>query len=1024
MLLALVIACFTFSGFAALLYQTAWLRLFAISFGASEVAIAVVLAGYMAGLAIGAAVAARYIHAVRRPVLVYGMLEAAIALSALAMPWLVGLSGDLYGQVAGGQAIPPDAGAIGQLLYYSIASTLILLIPTSFMGATLPLLARYAVTSNRSLGPRVSMLYAMNTLGAVAGTLAAGFLLLPELGLGKTVLVGAAVNFVVFVIAVFAARVASLPAVSTGPSRACAASRAEFILPLVLLSGAVSFTYEILWTRMLSHVLGSSIYAFAIMLSAFLTGIAAGAAVAAPLAKDSRRAAFLFGGNLFGVAVFSALVFEAMQLVAAASAGSAWFAFAVMVPSTVFIGASYPLAVRAHASSVADVGRSAGRVYAWNTIGAVAGALVGGFVIIPALGFEGTARLAVIANIAIGMIALLCVSATTNWQPVSRRSLSLTALAMLVVVVLFQPQRPASIVNRTLFGGSGETQVREVFFGVGRSSTVWLTENEGRFDLTINGLPEAQIEFLGAPPLLLSQRWLGIWPSLFRPQTESMLVIGLGGGVALEAVPQNVTTVHVAELEAEVLAANRRVAARRTTNPLARDGLHIAINDARNALRLTSRRYDAIISQPSHPWTAGASHLFTREFVALARSRLAQNGIFVQWMNAEFLNEDLLRQLAATLLAEFDYVQVYQPSSLALHFVASNQPIVIPDSIPAGAYSANGISSPLDIVSTILLDEKTIRQFARGQAPVTDDDNRMAMKSNVLARGLGAQSLAELLQDHDALLNPNSLVRRHLTGRQLVFVMSRLLFDEQHSRADKFAASVPDEPLQRILRAMLLQFRGEDSRAAQLLRLSGVGDETFDEARLLSIETRPPIASHCDAAAIPEIRRGSLDAVLEGWCLHGIEDWDALAQLETRLGDVRPERLWYAHAIWLRASWRLHVTDHDSKLAHEALRLIDEAVARAPTPVLLALRARAAGKLRLPAHEIESVAHFVRAIDDRLRILDFSGSYMREPERHWAGNELRNFVARMDDLGKTDDTGRAETVRSMLTDLNNYLETY
>ena len=187
MLLSLIILCFTLSGFAALLYQTAWIRLFAIAFGTSEVAIAVVLAGYMGGLAVGAALAARYVAVIRRPVLVYGLLEGGIAIAALAMPLMVIASGQLYAFFVGGQPAPPDAGSFGQPLYYSIASLLVLLVPTVLMGATLPLLAQFVVTSNRNLGGRVSLLYSMNTFGAVAGVLAAGFILLPEFGLRGTV---------------------------------------------------------------------------------------------------------------------------------------------------------------------------------------------------------------------------------------------------------------------------------------------------------------------------------------------------------------------------------------------------------------------------------------------------------------------------------------------------------------------------------------------------------------------------------------------------------------------------------------------------------------------------------------------------------------------------------------------------------------------------------------------------------------------------------------------------------------------
>jgi spermidine synthase len=542
MLLTLVIACFVLSGFAALLYQVVWMRLFAIAFGTSEIAVAIVLAGYMAGLAIGAAVAARYVNRITRPVLVYGVLEGAIALAALALPFLVDVSGQLYAYFVGGQPAPPDASTFGQSLYYGIASFLVLLIPTALMGATLPMLARYAVTSDRNLGSRVSTLYSMNTFGAVGGTLVAGFVLLPALGLRGTMWVGVLVNGLVFILAIVLARYAgSLQDVSGSESvQKKTQQGSNFILPMILLSGVLSFVYEVLWTRMLSHVLGSSIYAFATMLSAFLTGIAIGAAAAGFVARNPWRAARIFAVCQFGIALASAFIYWRIEQSLPSSISYAAVAFAVILPSTIFIGATYPLAVRAYAGNVADVGRASAIVYSWNTVGAIVGAIGGGFFIIPMLGFAGTAQLAVISNVLLGLAVLALCARQPSWPALPRWQLAGGVVLLIGLTAAFQPQRPDEIVTRGIFGGSGERLVREVHYSVGRSSTVLMTENQARFDLSTNGLPEAQIEFKGSPPRLLSQRWLGMWPVLARPEADSILVVGLGGGVVLEGVPASI----------------------------------------------------------------------------------------------------------------------------------------------------------------------------------------------------------------------------------------------------------------------------------------------------------------------------------------------------------------------------------------------------------------------------------------------------------------------------------------------------
>ena len=259
-----LLACFFASGFAALLYQTAWTRQFGAVFGTSELAVATVLAAYMGGLAVGAALAGRLAPRVRRPVLVYGLLELGIALAALAVPFAIRAATALEVALLGGRDLPGDAGGLASALFYLGCAFAILLVPTTFMGATLPLLARHAVRSDREVGPRIGTLYAVNTAGAIAGTLACGFALLPALGLRRTVWVGVAVNALVFALAAAVARTQASGAAPLEPASASEPDaprlpRAAVILPIVLGSGAVSFTYEVLWTRLLGHVLGGSI---------------------------------------------------------------------------------------------------------------------------------------------------------------------------------------------------------------------------------------------------------------------------------------------------------------------------------------------------------------------------------------------------------------------------------------------------------------------------------------------------------------------------------------------------------------------------------------------------------------------------------------------------------------------------------------------------------------------------------------------------------------------------------------------
>ena len=527
---------FFLSGLAALLYQTAWLRQFSLVFGTSELAVATVLAAYMGGLALGSAVAGRYAGRVTRPVLVYGILEAGIALSSLAVPLLLLAARALYASILGDQPAPPDAATIGQPAFYLLVAFVVLAIPTGFMGATLPLLIRYAVRTDAEVGPKVALLYAINTAGAVVGTVVAAFVLLPALGLNRTVWMGVAVNVLVFFIAAALARNRrdSAPTYETIAAvappdfvTACirplfartepAASRLStvfrtqpaWMLALMLVSGANAFLYEVLWTRMLAHVMGGSIYAFATMLAAFLTCIALGGGLAGKVAANRERAAFAFAFTQMAIGVLSIGVYAWMGPLipdVRTTAALALFAVAVMLPATIFIGATLPLAVRvlardeteATAATAATAGTAGtagtARIYAWNTVGAIIGSILAGFVLIPRFGFEGSIRIAVAANFVLALWAAACVARP---RPIP---VGVAAAGIAAVLATYSPSRPQAVVSSSGFELTFPSPPRELYYAVGRSSTVMLMASGTYYYLRTNGLPEASVAVRGRPP--------------------------------------------------------------------------------------------------------------------------------------------------------------------------------------------------------------------------------------------------------------------------------------------------------------------------------------------------------------------------------------------------------------------------------------------------------------------------------------------------------------------------------------------
>jgi spermidine synthase len=928
---ALLLACFFLSGFAALLYQTAWTRELSFVFGTSELAVAAVLAAYMGGLALGAAAAARYALRLRRPVLAYGVLELAIAVSALLVPAGIRLINGLYvASLGGGSELAPAQASVAAVFQLGAAFA-VLLPPTAFMGATLPLLARHAVRREAEIGSRVGLLYAVNTAGAIAGTLCAAFWLMPELGLRLTVWVGAALNGVVFALAARLSRgAAPLPAPDEARSAPAAApAGAGWILPAIALSGAVSFAYEVLWTRLLGHLIGSSVQAFATMLASFLLGIALGSAVAARLATSRERAAQGFGIAQLGIALASyaalALADRLPQLSRGLGAGpdaplaGVAVAAAPMLPITLCIGATFPFAVRLRAHRPEQAAGATARVYAWNTVGAIAGALGAGFLLLPGLGFAGTLGAGVAASLGLAALAALAD------RPRHLR-LAAAAAAAGIGVLALPPRSPWALLSSSPMGGRDTRRGEIVFAAVGRSSTVMLFDEATHFRLASNGLPEATILRQGGLAGGSVARWLGILPALLRPEARDLLVVGLGGGMALEAVPSTVEAIDVIELEPEVVRANQQIGGQRAIDPLADPRVRVTIGDARGALQLTARRYDAIVSQPSHPWTAGASHLYTREFFSLARSRLAPDGVFVQWIGLAFVDEALLRSLLATLLEVFGHVEAYQPEAGGLLFAASDAPLGLEGAREAlraapQDYARFGIHRIEDVAAARVLGEAGTRALAEGAALNTDDHNLLASRASRLGRAaLDAGSAHALMEDFDPLLAESD-------GLDSAALIRNLVDRGFRKRADSLARSKTGAE-EEVALGWIEQGMGRKGRAARhFARALELAPDARDARAGLVASwlvtlgqgaTPPPLAG-VDL-------EGELSAVIEGFRRARERDWNALAAIDAELERIGPGEALFEEASRLRVQWRLEAGTPEA--AAEALAIAETLLVR------------------------------------------------------------------------------------------------
>jgi predicted membrane-bound spermidine synthase len=749
------------------------------------------------------------------------------------------------------------------------------------------------------------------------------------------------------------------------------------MLPLMLFSGAVAFVYEVLWTRLLAHVLGGSIYAFSTMLAAFLTGIALGGGLAGRLARDRERAAFAFAATQLAIGVLSIAIYAWMGagVPRDRQLGSlVGYAIAVMLPATFFIGATFPLAVRVLARDEREAGGVTARIYAWNTVGAIGGATLAGFWLIPRLGFEGALRLAVCVNFALALVALAWV-APRRWVAVGS-----VAAGLLAALALYHPARPLALVSRTGFAVDFREPPRRTFYAVGRSSTVVVLEAAGKRHLLSNGLPEAAIARKGTPPDQDAQKWLTALAAIARPDLESMLVVGYGGGVALEAVPPSLKQIDVVEIEPEVIRANHTLGGWRDRDPLKDPRIRVIINDARNALRLTSKRYDAIVSQPSHPWTAGASHLFTQEFVRSAKQHLNPDGVFVQWMNSEFVTEPLLRSLAATLLAEFPHVRLYRPLSTALFFLASEAPLEVELELARTQrplrddrlhYARLGIASVEDLLAALAMDRGGLEEFARGAPVATDDHNLMATQSRSRADGVKGKQLDALLEPFDPLTAPDGWIHSKLGGSlNLTYLANRIFGLGRASRAGLLVRSASDESTRLLLEAKRYEREGASEQARAANRAAVSANPENEQARYaLARDELAALtgAQQADPAHAPlSGLSGSALATMRGLGFSIARDWEALAGLDAELARSLPTDLWYADAAMLRATHRIALHRGDPARVREALDLIDSAVIASQDTNLFVQRALAGVALGDPDVLVESGRRMVTSIVRRL----------------------------------------------------------
>ncbi len=787
---SLLAPLFFLSGGTALIYQTLWVRQLHLVFGTSQQAIATVLAAFMGGLALGGFWSSRHADSLARPLGRYAVLELIIGGYALVFPVLLGVVTPWLLRFH--RAFEPSPEVFGAVQFAVVA--LLLMVPTTCMGATLPLLARFATRRVGEAGAVVGWLYGVNTLGAVAGVALGGFVLLPGLGLAATTWVAAGANGGLGLAALgLSGRAGDLPAQARGVPAAAPPRRLEAgLLGVAALSGFAALIYELAWFRLMALILGGSTYAFSVMLIAFLVGIAGGGWVAGGPADRLQRVAGR-AGTLQGLAAIQvgiALLTYAMMwlwqelpfafvalydaidgidtLLWVATMG---LAAGVMAPPALLMGATFTLLVRAAIGGREDpLGRAVGRLYGANTLGGIAGAAAGGFLLLPLLDLTGAVRVAAGANLLAAGVAVWPLLARAS-ALITGRVVVVIAGAALFLITVPPPWNPLlmtagmykyvsdlddhsreSILDYAVHG------YRLLFYDEGLSTVVTVAQSRqtGNVWLANNGKVDASTTVDMPTQVLVSHL-----PMLFAQEREHVVVVGLASGISAGALTlyDEVQRLDVVELEPAILEAARFF---EDYNHHLLDDPRVTItaNDGRNHLLLADPgSIDVIVSEPSNPWISGVSNLFTREFFELGLARLSPSGVWGQWVQMYGMDDEDLRSLVGTFSDVFPHVALFAAAEDAdLVLVGSREPLVL-DPVAAARLvhdhpgrraelKAIGIETPHDLLAYFQMDGAALQAMAEGATRNTDDNMRIEFSA---PRNLHRETVPEnlaLLYDH------------------------------------------------------------------------------------------------------------------------------------------------------------------------------------------------------------------------------------------------------------------------------------
>jgi spermidine synthase len=734
---------FFFSGLCGLTYEIVWLRMLGLVFGTTVYAASTVFAAFMAGLALGNFYFGRYSDTTKSNLLrTYAFLEAGIGISALIVPIVFKGLSDFSGTLS---------NSLPLILFVIIRFCvvfLVLLIPTTFMGGTLPVLSKFLIKEIKQVGKNVGLLYGINTAGAVFGCFLSGLIFINLFGLKGTTYLAALINLglaaCLLGLSIKKEPFPDAAPVKESPGEVSTAHRGTLVLMLFGLSGFSALAYEVFWTRTLVFLFNSTVYSFAIMLGTFLFGLTSGSLVMASIIDKCRRPTLLFGAIETGIGLLTASslilyphasdALSAFEMVLQTglhfTPWISWilarFGVALMVifPPTFLFGATFPVVNKLCINDMPRLGMRLGSAYSINTIGAIAGSLCAGFILIPLLGIQKGIFVVAALNAVIGIILIANEQNANRVLPPALGISTLFILFLLSINVNFK--KPLLLIGTTYAKQEKEKlKISAYTEDAGATVSVLETSTQGRV-LNIDGFNTAgtyRYEYM---------RMLGHLPMLLHQGTpQKALVICFGTGTTAGTLnlyhPGRIDCAEISRAVIDVAPYFREV----NHDIVHAPNFRLILNDGRNHLLGTREMYDIITLEPMHPYISSAVNLYSCDFYRLCKNHLNEDGVLCQWIPLHVMSAKDHRRLVNTFAAVFPYTTVWfvntesiiigSRSKLIIDFARLRKRLADPGI--SGDLSAIGLRNIYSFLNTFVLGEEGVKKYAAGTGSIITDNN-------------------------------------------------------------------------------------------------------------------------------------------------------------------------------------------------------------------------------------------------------------------------------------------------------------